>query len=71
MTPGNGESEWSRCAVVRVCGGEDTLEHVSQCFGYSARPKGDGSEKSQAEYLIELNKERIKKFNLPLIHFKS
>ena len=54
---------------VGVCGGEDSLEHVSQCFGYSAVPSGDGSEKAQAEYLVELNRERMKKFKTSLIYF--
>ena len=57
--------------LVRVCGGEDNIEHVSQCFGYSARPTGDGSEQSQADYLLALHKERTQKYKFPLIHFKS
>ena len=46
---------------VGVCGGEDSLEHVSQCFGYTTVPSGDGSERAQVEYLVELNKERLKR----------
>ena len=43
---------------VKVCCGEDSLNHVSQCFGYSVRPPPAGaSEKMVAEYLVELNKE--------------
>ena len=57
--------------LVRVCGGEDTLDHVSQCFGYNTRYTGDGSEKSQAEFLVELHKERVKKFKFPLIHVRN
>ena len=57
--------------LVRVCGGEDTLDHVSQCFGYTTRYTGDGSEKSQAEFLVELHKERVKKFMFPLIHVRN
>ena len=57
--------------LVRVCGGEDDLNHISECFGYSTKPEGDGGEKSQAEYLVRLNKERISKYRFPLIHFKS
>ena len=57
--------------LIQVCGGEDNLEHVSQCFGYQARPnQWDGSNKSTAEYLLELHKEQIKKFNMPLINFR-
>ena len=54
---------------IGVCGGEDSLEHVSQCFGYSAVPSGDGSERSQVEYLVELNKERMKRFGTALIYY--
>ena len=53
----------------RVCGGQDDLDHVSQCPGYTARLKGP-SEKEQAEYLRELHVERTKKFNKPLIFIK-
>ena len=57
--------------LIKVCGGQDDLDHVSQCFGYTARPGYDGSEKSQAEYLVELHKERTKKFKLPLVHIRN
>ena len=53
---------------VKVCGGEDSLDHVSQCYGYETRPPGAGAgEKEIAEYLVELNKERNKKFQAPLV----
>ena len=55
--------------LVRVCGGEDTLEHVSECFGYQARLGGQ-SEADHASYLRELHKERTKKYNKPLIFIK-
>ena len=58
----------TRC-FVGVCGGEDTLDHVSQCFGYQATPSGDGSERSQVEYLLALNEERTKKYKRPLIFY--
>ena len=57
--------------LIKVCGGQDDLDHVSQCFGYTARPGYDGSEKSQAEYLVELHKERTKKFKLPLVTIRN
>ena len=41
--------------LVKVCGGEDEI--------------GD-STKQLAEYLVALNRERIKKYNLPLIYFR-
>ena len=56
--------------LVKVCGGEDEIDHITKCFGYSTQcPKG-GNTKQLAEYLVALNRERIKKFNLPLIYFR-
>ena len=60
----------TRC-YVGVCGGEDELEHVSQCFGYSSTPSGDHSELGQAQYLVELNAERIKNFGTSLIYLPA
>ena len=34
---------------VGVCGGEDDLKHISQCFGYSSTPSGDHSELGQVQ----------------------
>ena len=56
---------------VGVCGGEDTLDHVSQCFGYKSTLREDGSERSQVDYLIELNEERMKKYKRPLIYYEK
>ena len=56
---------------VGVCGGEDTLDHVSQCFGYKSTLKEDGSERSQVDYLVELNEERLKKYKRPLIYYEK
>ena len=55
--------------LVRVCGGEDDLDHISQCFGYESRLEGP-SEQDQATYLRNLHKERTKKFGKPLIYIK-
>ena len=60
----------TRC-YVGVCGGEDELEHVSQCFGYLSNPSGDHSEKGQAHYLVQLNAERIAKFGTSLIYLST
>ena len=54
---------------VGTCGGDDSLDHVSQCFGYSAVPSLDGSKRSQVEYLVELNRERMKRFGTALIYY--
>ena len=54
---------------VGVCGGEDSLDHVSQCFGYDSTPSGDGSERGQVAYLVALNRERMRKYSRPLIFY--
>ena len=66
-------SKWgSTHCFVQVCGGEDSLEHVSQCFGYeSTFNKKDSSEQAQAEYLVALNRERLKKYRRPLIYHRK
>ena len=56
--------------LTRVCGGEDDLDHVQECFGYEARPSSEGSEQAMADYLYELHKERVRKFKRPLIYIK-
>ena len=64
LTNRKGESmkKWgSTHCYTKVCGGEDSLEHVSQCFGYQTTPSGVPTEEAQAEYLVALNKERMEK----------
>ena len=57
---------------VGVCGGQDTLDHVSQCFGYQTKPPGPGApEQEIANYLVELNKERTKRFKSPLVIIRN
>ena len=57
---------------IGVCGGQDTLDHVSQCFGYSTKaPKEGSSEQEIVDYLVELSKERNKRFNAPLITIRK
>ena len=36
---------------IKVCGGEDSLEHVSQCLRYQSAPSGVPTEQAQADYL--------------------
>ena len=55
--------------LVKVCGGEDEIDHITKCFGYSSVCPTGGNTKQLAEYLVALNTERIKKFKLPLIYF--
>ena len=41
-----------------------------ECFGYSARIKPGHSEDELVDYLVELHKERLKKFGQPLVYLK-
>ena len=62
----------STMCYVKVCGGEDSLDHVSTCFGYQSRPPGAGSSEQEiADYLVELNKERNKKYQSPLVLIRN
>ena len=56
--------------LVKVCGGDDEIDHITKCFGYTAKCPMGGNTKQLAQYLVELNKERIKKYNLPLVYFR-
>ena len=56
--------------LVKVCRGEDEIDHITKCFGYSAKCPNGGNTKQLAQYLVELNRKRIKKYNLPLVYFK-
>ena len=59
------------------CSEEDTLQHVRRCPGYDVRfskVKVDKDEETRAEfisYLKKLDLERIKKYNLPILHRRS
>ena len=49
----------STTCYTKVCGGQDNLDHVSQCFGYTSKSQRAGaSNQNIANYLFELNKER-------------
>ena len=62
----------STMCYVKVCGGEDSLDHVSTCFGYESKPPGAGAtDREIADYLVELNKERNKKFQSPLVLIRN
>ena len=56
---------------VKVCGGKDEISHIMECFGYTTKLKGDGSEEALADYLFELHKERVKKFGVSLMYMRA
>ena len=62
----------STMCYVKVCGGNDNLKHVKECFGYESKPpKAGASEKEMANYLVELNKERNRKYQSPLVLIRN
>ena len=62
----------STMCYVKVCGGNDNLKHVKECFGYDSKPPRAGaSEKEMANYLVELNKERNRKYQSPLVLIRN
>ena len=51
------------------CQDRDSLEHVMQCEYYTTKfyEGGEGSTRDWANYLVALNRERMQRFNQPLI----
>ena len=57
--------------LVRGCLEEDSLAHVRECPGYSARVADGAGPYQVIDYLMELELERNRKFNRSLINFRS
>ena len=55
--------------LFNLCPNLDNLYHVQQCLFYEVKWKREylDSEEQLAEYLLQLNRERIKKFRMPII----
>lgn len=51
-----------------VCCGEDSLAHITECFGYRTRPPPNLREEDLSDYLLELHRERIQRWKAPLIN---
>ena len=49
----------------------DNLEHVKNCYGYSARLVDDGDPMKVITYLNELDLERFRKFKTSLTNFNT
>ena len=56
--------------LVPACGGEDSLEHVKQCFGYYTRWRDDAGPYDIIEYLVALEYERAGRFNRSLLNHR-
>ena len=57
--------------MVGVCMEDDSLLHVGECFGYTARLQPGGGEQQLMEYLKALHAERLAKYKQPLVYIKS
>ncbi len=51
----------------------DSLEHVQLCYGYSERPKQGGNHEDWSDFLLRLERERVRKFGprYSLVNFKK
>ena len=58
----------TRC-VSRLCPEEDTVHHAKQCqFMYTKwEDKFEEDDKMKAVYLVRLNRERRRRFNMPIL----
>ena len=52
-----------------MCGGSDTLSHVQACPFYTTKWKKEYTDmdKQMAEYLLQINRERQRKYMLPIL----
>ena len=55
--------------VVPMCGGPDTLSHVQVCPFYSTKWKKEyaDTDEQMAEYLLQINRDRLRKYMLPIL----
>ena len=53
-----------------ACRENDTLEHANKCFGYQARLKDEAGPYEIIQYLVELDSERMRKFNRSLMNHR-
>ena len=54
-----------------MCGDEDSFEHVQVCPGYTSRLKDAPGPYDMIEYLVDLENERLGKFNRSLANHKK
>ena len=51
-----------------ICCGEDSIPHIRECPGYSTKAPQDMSEEDLGRYLLEVHRERVRRWNAPLVH---
>ena len=54
--------------LVGTCCGDDNLEHITQCPGYRTKAPFNMREEDLSKYLLEIHRERIQRWEAPLIH---
>ena len=51
-----------------TCCGEDSVPHIMECPGYSTKPPRNMSEMELGQYLLEVHRERVRRWNAPLVY---
>ena len=54
--------------LVGVCCGEDSISHIRECHGYSTKAPHNMSEEDLGRYLLDVHRERVRRWNAPLVH---
>ena len=51
-----------------ICCGDDSIPHIMECEGYVTKPPSDISEEDFGKYLVDIHRERVRRWKAPLIH---
>ena len=59
--------------LMPICSGTDNLEHVQQCPFYYTKwnPAWVNDDENMAKYLVKLNRERTKRFKMPMYNCQA
>ena len=61
----------STLCLAKVCGGEDSMEHIMECKFYDTKPPKDDSERAMTDYLVRLNYKRNQKYSEALVYTRN
>ena len=53
--------------LVGSCGGVDSIPHLAECPGYDTKAPLNLREEDLAKFLLEIHRERMRRWNAPLI----
>ena len=58
-----------KCLASTTCGNDnlDQISHIQTCPGYRTRMSSDATEDDLGQYLVELHRERVQRWNSPLL----